>query len=41
MAFTLKANGTAHSVVINPETIAAQAEGIRTLPIDTASCNPE
>jgi isoquinoline 1-oxidoreductase subunit beta len=27
MAFTLKVNGTAHSVVVNPDTIAAQVEG--------------
>ncbi len=36
MAFTLKVNGTAHSLVVNPDTIAARAEGIRTLPIDTS-----
>jgi CO/xanthine dehydrogenase Mo-binding subunit len=27
MAFTLKVNGTALSVVVNPDTIAAQVEG--------------
>jgi hypothetical protein len=27
MAFTLKDNGTAHSVVVDPDTIAAQVEG--------------
>jgi hypothetical protein len=26
MAFTLKVNGTAHSEVVNPDTIAAQVE---------------
>ena len=26
MAFTLKVNGTAHSVVVDPDTIAAQVE---------------
>jgi isoquinoline 1-oxidoreductase beta subunit len=27
MAFTLKVNGTAHSVAVNPDTIAAQVQG--------------
>jgi CO/xanthine dehydrogenase Mo-binding subunit len=27
MAFTLKVNGTAHSEVVNPDTIVAQVEG--------------
>jgi isoquinoline 1-oxidoreductase beta subunit len=27
MAFTLKVNGTAQSVVVNPDTIVAQVEG--------------
>ena len=26
MAFTLKVNGTAHNVVVNPDTMAARAE---------------
>jgi hypothetical protein len=26
MAFTLKVDGTAHNVVVNPDTIAAQAK---------------
>jgi hypothetical protein len=37
MAFTLKVNGTAHSVVVNPDTIAAvTGNRIRTLPVDTS-----
>jgi hypothetical protein len=40
MAFTHKVNGTAQSVVVNPDTIAVQVEGGAlfglTLPIDTS-----
>jgi hypothetical protein len=42
MAFTLKVHETAQSVVVNPDTIAAQVEGICTLPIEIpASCKSE